>query len=50
MRKRLLRPLNAAKAYLSPAAGYRCITFARLFRNLETKKLFILCADINTEQ
>ncbi len=35
--------------YLSLATGNMCITFARLFRNLETKKLFIICTDINTE-
>jgi hypothetical protein len=35
--------------YLSLATGNICITFARLFRNLERKKLFVLCTDINTE-
>jgi EAL domain-containing protein (putative c-di-GMP-specific phosphodiesterase class I) len=35
--------------YLSLATGNICITFARLFRNLERRKLFILCTDINTE-
>jgi hypothetical protein len=35
--------------YLSLATGNICITFARLFRNLERNKLFILCTDINTE-
>ncbi len=35
--------------YLSLATGNICITFARLFRNIERNKLFILCTDINTE-
>lgn len=35
--------------YLSLVTGNICITFARLFQNLETKQHFIICTDINTE-
>ena len=35
--------------YLSVSTGNMCVTFARLFRNAESRQVFILCADVNTE-
>ncbi len=45
----LRKTIFITEPYLSLATGNICITFARLFRNMEKKKTFILCTDINTE-